>query len=74
MREEAVVVGDASVHVRPTRVDANGMLLVGRVVTKMNMYSKVKAHWPDEEGPRILDCFNRNTFDEAAMQICIDQQ
>ena len=43
------------------------------VVTKMNMYSKDKAHWPDEEGPRILDCFNKHTFDEAAMQTCIDQ-
>jgi hypothetical protein len=43
------------------------------VVTKMNMYSKEKAHWPDEEGPRILKCFIDNVFDEQKMQDCIDK-
>jgi hypothetical protein len=42
------------------------------VITKMNMYSKERAHWPDEEGPKVLKCFIDNTLDEVKMQECID--
>ena len=41
------------------------------VITKMNMYSQEKAHWPDEEGPRVLACFLKYTNDEVQMQKCI---
>ena len=41
------------------------------VITKMNMYSQEKAHWPDEDGPRVLACFIKHIDDEAKMQECI---
>lgn len=50
---------------------ANG-LMPHAVITKMNMYSKERAHWPDEEGPRVLQCFVENALDETKMQECID--
>jgi hypothetical protein len=40
------------------------------VITKMNMYGN--AHWPDVEGPRILQCFLDHSTDEDEMQKCIE--